>query len=330
MSSLRTLLRTPLGILVAATLVATGLRLADANPALAQTRTVTAWQVAEDPGLDPTGPVWAELEPVPVPLTAQTVATPIGGGSVSMVWVSAAHHDGHLYLRMEWVDVTTNTDSARPEDFADAAAVQLPGRAAASVPAVCMGQADQAVNIWQWRADNQVADLEAPPTEHGYVDRYDSTEDLFYPAREAGNPLALPGAGPVENLVAGGFGTLASLEHQIVEGMGVHSGGSWAVVFRRAFASPGEGQPSFAEGDLTDVAFAVWDGERGDRDGQKSVSAYARLHLSAQPPPPVVEPPVGPPGQGIVWALIVGFGLLLLALSVIGLKSLLTASRSDA
>src|SRR3972149_2409123 len=42
---------------------------------------------------------------------------------------------------------------------------------------------------------------------------------------------------------------------------------------------PGAGSPSMAESDVTNIAFAVWDGSKGNRDGLKSVSQFMNLQV---------------------------------------------------
>ncbi|MFQ5947679.1 MAG: ethylbenzene dehydrogenase-related protein, partial [Acidimicrobiia bacterium] len=268
-------------LLVLAMGAALGLRLAEINPAVAQTVTLTAWRTEQDPGLDPGAPVWQDVPAVSLPLSAQQVTFPTGGGGVTFVATRALHFNDVLYVAVEWTDFTKDDGTGRVEEFADAVAIQFPSIPASSVPAICMGQADQGVNIWQWRADNEGGPADLPPTEHGYVDLYPSTEDLFYPGRAAGNLYALS-TSAVQNLVAGGFGTLAPVDEQVVAGAGTHEDGRWTVVFARPFPAPGEDQPSFALDQVIDIAFAVWDGSNGDRDGQKSVSAFAKLAVSSQ------------------------------------------------
>jgi hypothetical protein len=278
----------PWPVLLVVVLVAAGLRMLDANPASAQTASLVAWRVDSDPGMDASTGVWTRVPGVDVALSAQTSTFPQGG-----VWggprpptaeVKALHDGDSLYVAIRWWDGTVNDRADKPEAFADAAAVQFPSSPGSSVPAICMGQADQSVNIWQWRADSQVG-VPAEPA-GGYVDGYPSTTDLFYPAREAGNPYAAPGAGAVQNLVAGGFGTLAPVGEQVVTGHGVRPGdNTWSTVFRRDHRAPGELQPTFDEGQTIDIAFAVWDGGLDHRDGIKSVTSFVRLDISSDPVP---------------------------------------------
>lgn len=259
------------------------LRVGDANPAMAQTQRIGAWQVDSQPVMDGFAPEWQSIVPIFLPTTSQQVTLPIGGGAVERVAVRAVHWEDRLYVMLEWADNTAETATARAEDFTDAVAVQFPAEAASTVPAICMGQADQAVNIWQWRAD-----LENPPwhpPEDAYVDFYQFTDDLYFPAREAGNPIAQLERPGVTNLVAGGFGTLEATDFGGLEGEGRYYDGRWAVVFSRPLMSQGDMQPDFDGDSPMDVAVAVWDGSQDERNGIKSVSAFTQLTITPEEPP---------------------------------------------
>jgi len=262
-------------------LIALALRLADANPARSQAATLHAWRVEHVPSMDPGDPVWANIAPVTVPLTAQQGVYASGGGVIPMLQVKAVHARERLFVHVEWTDTSWDISTQDTLDFADAVAMELPSKLGSSVPAVCMGQADAGVNIWQWRADRQ-ASLSAPDDrDEPVVDFYPFEEDLWFPAREAGNPYAVEGVSGVQNLVARSFGTIGPASEQPVSGRAGYSEDTWSVVFSRSFAAPGPDQPGFAVGGRADVAFAVWDGSNGDRDGQKSVSQFVQMSLSA-------------------------------------------------
>lgn len=301
--------RFPLGA-VAVLAIAALLLWANAEPAETQNLTLFAYEADRDPGLDPNDSVWERAQPVQVPLSGQAAAYAAGGGSVPVVSVRAVHHKGTLYLRLEWEDSTADAGTYRPEDFADAAAVEFPAQAATTVPSFCMGQPGAGVNIWHWRADSEQV-LALPPEHYSnaVVDWYPSTEDLFFTARAAGNPYAL-NASPVQNLVAQAFGTLTPAAEQSVQGHGVYANGKWQVVFARPFDTSDPELAKFGPGTKTDVAFAVWDGSKDERDGMKSVSQFITLSISGAP-----LPGGGPEN----WPWIVAAIALFLGLSAIGL-----------
>jgi DMSO reductase family type II enzyme heme b subunit len=51
------------------------------------------------------------------------------------------------------------------------------------------------------------------------------------------------------------------------------------VVLRRALAATGEQAVRLVPGQTVPVAFAVWNGSAGDRDGKKSVTIWQDLRL---------------------------------------------------
>ena len=260
-------------VLLVALVAAAGIRAFDVKPAIAQSQTLTAWRSVADPGLDPDNPIWDEVPSEFVQLTAQNVAPPMSSGGTPWVQVAGLHFDDVLYVNLRWFDATADSATDAVGVFSDAVAIQFPAVAATSVPALCMGQADTAVNIWHWRADSQEGVALVPGS--GYVDMYPDVGTLHYTAAAAGNPMV--SAPAVQNLVAGGFGTLAALDSQVIAGVGSHGETGWSVTMARPFTPPGELQPTFSPGGIMDVAFAVWNGDNDDRNGKKSVSAFMRM-----------------------------------------------------
>ncbi|HSP55502.1 MAG TPA: ethylbenzene dehydrogenase-related protein, partial [Dehalococcoidia bacterium] len=143
--------------------------------------------------------------------------------------------------------------------------------------------------IWQWKGDWQ-GDIDRGfvnvPNAYPNVasDLYPfQKEDTFYPGRAAGNLISQPDRkSPVEDLVAAGFGTLTTAEVQKVQGNGVWQDGKWYVVFTRDMDLGGGFYVPLKGGQTTNVAFAVWDGAKGERDGLKSVSQFAELRIEGK------------------------------------------------
>ncbi|GIW13972.1 MAG: hypothetical protein KatS3mg062_1411 [Tepidiforma sp.] len=260
-------------------LTAGGLQLLDANPAASQAVLLVAYQSPSDPGLDPSAEAWNAVRAVEVPLSAQRGSYAAGGGSVSTVRLKALHHGSRLFIRVEWNDQSENASALRVEDFTDAVALEFPSRSASTVPSVCMGQPDAGVNIWYWRADLDLgATSLAAANPNMHVDAYPFTDDTFFTARGAGNPVA--GDGPVQTLTSHLFGYLSTSPVQDAAGAGERTSNGWAVVFSREFASEGPDHASFAPGARTDMAVAVWDGAHQERDGMKSVSQFITLQVA--------------------------------------------------
>jgi DMSO reductase family type II enzyme heme b subunit len=113
-------------------------------------------------------------------------------------------------------------------------------------------------------------------------------DPVFSTGTVAGNPVSQVGhRNPVEDLNAQGQGTLSTQPGfgQNAEGAGSwHAGdeafdGEWSVVFLRAIREPAVGDVVPQPGDGVSIAFAVWDGSAGDRNGVKSVTIWHKLQL---------------------------------------------------
>lgn len=278
-------------LLTAALLVAVMLNAVQVNPAASQTLVLQSAAVDRDPGSDPNAKAWDQANAITVPLTGQLVTYPRGGGTVPSATVRALHTKKRLYVRIDWSD-TTRDDRAAASDFSDAVAVQFPVKGTISIPSICMGQADAAVNIWYWKAVLEGKGLpplyQVYPHMHTDLDLFSLSDpdapDIAYPARYVGNPASGVRASPVQALTARAFGTLSPTASQSVEGKGVWQDGRWSVVFVRDFNVEAPDEAALSLGTKTDMAVAVWDGSRGERNGQKSVSQFIRLTIPAAAP----------------------------------------------
>jgi mono/diheme cytochrome c family protein len=216
--------------------------------------------------------------------------------------VQALHDGKELALLLTWADATHDHTALRPQDFRDAAAVQF--ALAPDPPFFAMGAAGQFVNIWMWKSERQ-ADLEPAYQDlekvypHLGIDSYPNLKrsPLEQPARHAltldSDPTFVTGWGagnivsdptrrsPAEDLSAQGFGTLSARPKidQAVNALGIYSTGTYRVLFRRDLQGRGERAAALQPGTTTPVAFAVWNGSAGDRDGKKSVTIWQELKL---------------------------------------------------
>src|SRR3990172_7879205 len=253
-----------LGIMLLALVLAAVLTLKDLRLASSQTVTLVAKRSEEAVPLDdPSADVWDRGTPVEVPLSAQQVVPPMAGSDRTVT--ARALHDGErVYIRVEWEDDAENMLTSRQTEFSDAVAAQFPVSAGERVPAFCMGDPNAPVNIWQWKASWQ-ADVaeEFVDVQDAYpnmaVDYYPfENEDDFYPSRAAGNvPARADRMTPVDNLLAGSFGTITPAEEQMVQGIGEWNDGRWRVLFARDLAVDGD-YSQFAEDERTNVAFPLW------------------------------------------------------------------------
>jgi complex iron-sulfur molybdoenzyme family reductase subunit gamma len=291
------------------------LYLADANPAASQSAQLVARPASSDPGTDPANSAWDRAEPLEIPLTGQGASYPTTTGSIRSVEAEALHYDGRLYVRVSWADSTSDDSTLKVEQFSDAVALEFPAQAAATVPSICMGQADAGVNIWQWRADSQTGfgDM-AASYPNIWVETYQTDEPAYITAKAAGNPVANADGSPVQNLVSRAFGNIGPAGAQDVTGEGVYANGRWAVVFARDMAGANDSLVSFRDTGKTDMAFAVWDGTAGERNGQKSVSTFVRLSFAGE----------GGGSQAMTWVLA---ALVLGVLSAIGVGAAIFGYR---
>lgn len=223
-------------------------------------------------------PVWQQVPGKTLVLTPQVTAIPWGKASVPEVTVAAFHNGERIFFRLHWRDATENREVG-PDTFTDACAVMLPLVEEPQPNTIMMGFLEGA-NIWAWKAarDAQVwgrerATAPAPP-ERPYTDYYYPLEEreVFPIARESV-------ASAVEDLIARGVGTLTPRAHQRVRGRGFWKEGTWTVVLTRALATHEVGEATLPVGKTRAVAFAVWDGAKGDRGARKSITEWVRLRL---------------------------------------------------
>lgn len=215
------------------------------------------------------------------------------------VTVRAVHDGTSLALLLKWEDTTPDETAIRPQDFRDGAAVEF--ALADDPPFFAMGQPGAAVNIWMWKSERQ-ADLQPAfqdldkvypnigidsypnllkspleqPTRHALT--LDS-DPQFVTAWGAGNIVADPTRrSAAENLTAQGFGTLKAhpMAAQSVVANGRFMTGSYLVQFTRPLNAP-SAEVRLVPGSRAPVAFAVWNGSAGDRDGKKSVTIWQEL-----------------------------------------------------
>jgi DMSO reductase family type II enzyme heme b subunit len=120
------------------------------------------------------------------------------------------------------------------------------------------------------------------------------SDPTFITGWGAGNIVSDPTReSAAEALHAQGFGTLKAhpIPDQTVTAKGAYDIGTYRVIFRRAFkgnltnvkAGSGAakiGTLDFVPGQTVRVAFAVWNGRAGDRDGKKSVAIWQDLVIA--------------------------------------------------
>lgn len=216
--------------------------------------------------------------------------------------VRALHDGKDIAIRLSWMDDTHDATAMRPQDFRDAAAIEI--SPTPDPPFFAMGQKGQFVSIWMWKSERQ-ADLEPAfqDLEKVYpnlgIDSYPNllkspleqplrhaltlqSDPIFVTAWGAGNIVADPTRrSAAEDLTAQGFGTLRARPpmDQTVAASGTWGMNTYSVVFRRSLAGRGANAVALRPGTTVPVAFAVWNGSAGDRDGKKSVTIWQDLKI---------------------------------------------------
>lgn len=259
---------------------------------------LTAAKVAGDVPDDPLSAAWTSAPTATLPLMILFQRSEV----IRNVDVKAVHNGKDVAIRLEWDDPQPNAEAIRPQDFSDGGAVQFALGENLSLTTLAMGETKTPVNLWYWKASRQMDLLAYQDVEGVYPgmapDSYMASkpwkrEDDWRKSHEipaakdydktfltglgAGNPVSNPNRTvPMEDLNAEGFGTLTTQDDksQNVRGAGVWQNGRWNVVFVRPMSSPDKSDAKFAAGKPVPVAFAVWDGGKGDRNGQKSVTNW--------------------------------------------------------
>jgi len=222
--------------------------------------------------------------------------------AIPNIHVQAAHDGQTLALRLTWRDETHNTHALTSSQFEDAVAAEL--YRGDQAPFLGMGGPESPVDVWFWDADRQSGSGVEEHYPNAVVDIYPFNEEqvdnpegnrpgagtkaqpeISLPAVASGNPITPPGddsASGASSLTAGGPQTVTFRlpQNRAVEASGQWEDGRWTVVMKRPLAPPSQdGGVSLGPGDRASIAFAVWNGARNDRDGQKMITIWNDLLL---------------------------------------------------
>lgn len=250
-------------------------------------------------GEDPYAAFWKEIPFVEVPLLAQQAAMPgLAQGTIAAVKVQAAHDGKLLAVRCEWQDASVNgfVDSGR---FPDAVALELPLKEGAPP---MMGSKEAPVQLMHWKAIWQkdvdvgyqdVQDIHPnfwsdlywfaePGHPHPIGTAFKNPESLrWLVAMAAGNPLAvLQKSTAAEEAIASGWGTLTHQPNSATKARGLWAAGRWAVVFTRPLKTDDAADAQLTPGNSTQIAFAVWDGGKGQVGGRKHWASWVDMAVA--------------------------------------------------
>ena len=269
------------------------------KPAGAASGATIVAELASDESMlsDPAHLAWLGIEPVPItvnPLWSRPEQT-------SFIEVRAVRSTSHISICIDWRD--TSLDLSRAQDvYPDAVAImfglseEVPPLLA-DVELAPYGVAKPVtVDTWYWRADRQLAAVTGRRLS-GLTLKPDAADDWYLFA--LGETVRLP---LVTTIEAGELSAeLRYTGHAVVElnarglggvdqqpppgqgtsGAAVWSAGMWRVIMSRPLTTEDELDVQLAPVCRIPVAFAVWDGAKGDHDSIKLISSW---HWLVVPP----------------------------------------------
>ncbi len=237
------------GMVLGLTLLIGGLlSLLNVSLVRAATAAISAQQIeAPLPETDPFSPLWGRSPQAVVPMSAQQMYQPGGGGTTPEVRVRALHNGKRIAFLLNWTDDTRN-DYVK-DVSSDAAAIELPIDPH-NLPYQCMGQSGNRVNIWQWKAALQQV------------------------AQDTGQAN-----GGVRNLTSNGMGKAVETPGVLPTGTAIWRAGQWYLIFARDVSAGDEGSAPLAAGNPTNAAFAIWNGAKGETRAMKSVSTWTPVEI---------------------------------------------------
>jgi len=215
--------------------------------------------------------VWNRIPPKEIELNYQVTILPWGKSLISPIIVKAFHNKKFIFFYIRYKDETENR-TISTNKFSDAVAIMFPLEDKVQPATLMMGFLGE-VNIWQWKASQDKEYwLKTSAENKVYTDFYYPFEEKeLFPVSKDVHRSA------VNDLVAIRVGTITPKENQNVHGRGFWKDGYWNVIFKRSFEPPDEHSAKFVIGEKRLCAFAVWEGEKGDRGGRKSISDWVEV-----------------------------------------------------
>jgi hypothetical protein len=264
---------------------------------------ITVQKVAGDIDTNPMANHWTNIKPVYVALTPLWWRD----DRIAGVDIRAIYNKDKIAILLSWEDSQKNDNVVEIQSFTDGAALQF--STDDDPPFFGMGSADHPVYIWLWKAsweqsENKRQDVETYYSNIG-TDSFDTQVDYEYGSKfdvsksetrfhdpkyitgwGAGNPLSDPNKEKetAEEATSEGLGSYTSHRPKVenVKAKGVWTNGKWHVVFARSLNSWEKDSMQFNAGETLSIAFAIWDGAGGDRNGQKMVSIWNEFILEKE------------------------------------------------
>ena len=219
--------------------------------------------------VEPLSNQWKPVKPVFVALT------PLWWRNerVPGIEVKTVHNGEQIAFHLSWPDAAKDSNTVPPQSFSDGVALEFSMEK--DPPFFGMGNRQSAVSFWHWKAswEKERKDIETQYPNRA-VDETVFHDPQLMTGWAAGNPLSDPRENSAaEEGMAKGLGSFTTQRPSLekVEAKGIWHDGKWEVVFQGAL--------QLKPGETVSVAFAVWDGAKGDRNGQKMVSIWNELKL---------------------------------------------------
>ncbi|MFZ5889460.1 MAG: ethylbenzene dehydrogenase-related protein [Myxococcota bacterium] len=232
---------------------------------------------------DPAASYWSEAPAGIVNLMAQPMIAPRPETTTTDSVIVQAVHDGvRVAFRLRWKD-SEKSEAGRLGEFSDGLALEFPLRDGPTPP-VMMGAKGMPVHIFHWRAQYQRDRERGKPTvkqiypnqsvdmyPHEYKDAPSNpaAAEKFSPAVALGNPQAYAKTG-VDEIVAEGFATSSVQQGHGSVAHGEWKQGEWTLVIVRPLAI--EGGSTLTSKAPGNIAFAVWQGGKGEVGSRKSLT----------------------------------------------------------
>lgn len=198
-------------------------------------------------------PVWNNVDYLDLPLSGQVIFDPRDFTAlITNARVRAVYTGSEVAVMIEWTGKKHNIgDDGHPPD---AARLQFPSKASESIePYFFMGDKKSGVNIWQWKASDNLG---------------------------------------VE-FNAGGAPDFVQQEKQDMKVVPAYKEGQYRIIFRRALNTGDKDDTVFEVGKFTPFAVAIYDGRNDEENNKGAISAWYFMVLEPPMPAKVyVLPPI--------------------------------------
>lgn len=233
---------------------------------------------------DPSAAFWNDVPAGSVKLISQPMIAPRPETlTTALITVQAAHDGTRIAFRLQWKD-TEKSEAGHLGEFSDALALEFPA-SDGPLPPVMMGGKDMPVHLFHWRAQYQRDQEQGKPTmetlyPHKSTDMYPlefkeveggtaADREKFAPGVAEGNPQSYAKKG-VDEIIAEGFSTSAVQQGHGSAAHGEWKDGEWSLVIVRPIVI--EGGSTLKVGTKGNMAFAVWQGGKGEVGSRKCLT----------------------------------------------------------